>query len=134
MIIVSCIPCRLFIKSVFNFHEMLGIVELYNSLRKNIELIHNFLNFQEKTIFMAVFSAGLGELSLGDLSGHVLQGRRTFGHLDYRTPGFLQLRFSVATVFRFVARYARVRIEDSSRNRFVLNGIQGIVCFIVYSS
>ena len=31
---------------------------------------------------------------------------------------------SVATLFRFVARFARVRIEDSSRNRFVLNGIQ----------
>ena len=31
---------------------------------------------------------------------------------------------SVATLFRFVARFARVRIEDSSRNRFALNGIQ----------
>ena len=27
------------------------------------------------------------------------------------------LRFSVATLFRFVARFARVRIEDSSQNR-----------------
>ena len=27
-------------------------------------------------------------------------------------------------MFRFVARFARVRIEDSSRNRFTLNGIQ----------
>ena len=27
-------------------------------------------------------------------------------------------------MFRFVARFARVRIEDSSRNRFALNGIQ----------
>ena len=34
-----------------------------------------------------------------------------------------QLVFSVATLFRFVARFARVRIEDSSRNRFTLNGI-----------
>ena len=34
------------------------------------------------------------------------------------------LRFSVATLFRFVARFARVRIEDSSQNRFALNGIQ----------
>ena len=34
------------------------------------------------------------------------------------------LRFSVATFYRFVARFARVRIEDSSRNRFALNGIQ----------
>ena len=31
---------------------------------------------------------------------------------------------SVATLFRFVARFARVRIEDSSFNRFALNGIQ----------
>ena len=42
--------------------------------------------------------------------------------------------FIVATLFRFVARFARVRIEDSSRNRFALNGIQGIACFIVFSS
>ena len=27
-------------------------------------------------------------------------------------------------MFRFVARFARVRIEESSRNRFALNGIQ----------
>ena len=27
-------------------------------------------------------------------------------------------RFFVATLFRFVPRFARVRIEDSSRNRF----------------
>ena len=27
-------------------------------------------------------------------------------------------------MFRFVARFARVRIEDSSFNRFTLNGIQ----------
>ena len=32
--------------------------------------------------------------------------------------------FSVATLFRFVARFARVRIEDSNRNRFALNSIQ----------
>ena len=37
---------------------------------------------------------------------------------------FSELRFSVATLFRFVARFARVRIEDSSFNRFALNGIQ----------
>ena len=30
----------------------------------------------------------------------------------------------VANLFRFGARFARVRIEDSSRNRFALNGIQ----------
>ena len=34
------------------------------------------------------------------------------------------LRFSVATLFRFVARFARGRIEDSSFKRFALNGIQ----------
>ena len=44
------------------------------------------------------------------------------------------LRFSVATLFRFVARYVRVRIEDSTRNSFTLNGIQGIACFIVFPS
>ena len=37
---------------------------------------------------------------------------------------FFQIRFSVATLFRFVARFARVRIDDSSFNRFALNGIQ----------
>ena len=31
---------------------------------------------------------------------------------------------SVATLFQFVGRFARVRVEDSSRNRFALNGIQ----------
>ena len=41
---------------------------------------------------------------------------------------------SVATLFRFVARFARARIEDSSRNRFALNGIKGIACLIVFSS
>ena len=34
------------------------------------------------------------------------------------------LRISVDTLFRFVARFARVRIEDSSLNRCALNGIQ----------
>jgi len=36
----------------------------------------------------------------------------------------LASRFSVASLFRFVARFARVKIEDSSFNRFALNGIQ----------
>ena len=44
------------------------------------------------------------------------------------------LRFSVATLFGSVARFARVRIEDSSRNRLALNGIQRIACIIVFSS
>ena len=34
------------------------------------------------------------------------------------------LGFSVAMLFQFVARFARVKIEDSNRNRFALNGIQ----------
>ena len=42
-------------------------------------------------------------------------------------------RFSVATLFRFVARFGCVRIKDSSRKRFALNGIQRIACFIVFS-
>ena len=37
-----------------------------------------------------------------------------------------QLRCSVATLFPVVARFARVRNEDSSRNRFAVNGIQRI--------
>ena len=37
-------------------------------------------------------------------------------------------------MFRFETRFARGRIEDSSFNRFALNGIQGIACFIVFYS
>ena len=40
-------------------------------------------------------------------------------------------RFFVATLFRFVDRFARGRIEDYNRNRFALNGFQRIACFIV---
>ena len=54
-----------------------------------------------------------------------------FGTIFVR-PKRLQY-LSVATLFWFVARFARVRIEKSSRNRFVLNDIQGIACFIVYT-
>ena len=50
------------------------------------------------------------------------------GHFGAGTIGsqnfFFLICFSVATLFRFVARFARVRIEESSRNRFALNGIQ----------
>ena len=35
-----------------------------------------------------------------------------------------QFLFSVTTLFLFEPLFARVRIEDSSRNRFALNGIQ----------
>ena len=41
-----------------------------------------------------------------------------------KKKSFFQLRFSVATLFRFVARFAHVRIEDSSLTRFALTGIQ----------
>ena len=44
------------------------------------------------------------------------------------------LRFPVTTLFRFVDRFARGKSEDSSRNRFALNGIKIIACFIVFSS
>ena len=37
-----------------------------------------------------------------------------------------QLRFSVATLFRFVARFLRVRIVDSSWTRFALNAFKWI--------
>ena len=36
---------------------------------------------------------------------------------------FFKVRFSVATLFWLVALFVRVRIEDSSRNRFAFNGI-----------
>ena len=55
------------------------------------------------------------------------------GHFGARTF-FFQIRCSAATLFRFVARFARGRIEDSSFNRFALNGIREIACFIVFSS
>ena len=38
-----------------------------------------------------------------------------------------RLRYvSVAMLFRFVAHFARIRIEDSSQNMCALNGIEGI--------
>ena len=54
--------------------------------------------------------------------------RWTFRRRDYRAPElFFGIYFSVATLFRFVARFACF-------NRFALNGIQEIACFIVFSS
>ena len=52
------------------------------------------------------------------------------------THGIIKLPFLKrdTTLFRFVARFARVRIEESSRNRFALNSIQVITCFIFFSS
>ena len=64
------------------------------------------------------------DISAPDIWAPGLSGARTF----------FWISFSVATLFRFVASFTRVRIEDSSRKRFVLNGIQGIACFIVFSS
>ena len=59
------------------------------------------------------------------LWGRVRFGRWKFGRRDYRAPElFFYIHFSVATLFRFVARFARVRIENSSRNRFTLNGMK----------
>ena len=42
-----------------------------------------------------------------------------------------QHRFSVATFFQYIARFARVRIEDSGRNRFAFNSMQNN-CLIHY--
>ena len=68
---------------------------------------------------------GSGTFRLG--TGHL--GAGTIGLMNF----FFQIRFSVATLFRFAAHFAHVRIEDPSRSRFALNGIQGITCFIVFS-
>ena len=43
---------------------------------------------------------------------------------EVRVQNHFGTKRSVATLFRFVTRFARVRIEDSSRNRFALNCIQ----------
>ena len=59
---------------------------------------------------------------------------RWFFPRQFFSRQFFYLRFSVATLFWFVAHFARVRIENYSRNRSVPNGIQGIACFIVFSS
>ena len=65
-------------------------------------------------------------------------GHFVAGHFGDGTIGcqnfFSSIRFSVASLYRFVARFARDRIEDPSFNRFTLNGIQEIACFIVFSS
>merc|ERR1719154_167249 len=66
-------------------------------------------------------------------AGHFGAGHFGAGTIR-RQNFFFQIRCSAATLFRFVARFARGRIEDSSFNRFALNGIQEIACFIVFSS
>ena len=65
------------------------------------------------------------DISAPDNSAPGLSGAKTF---------FFDSLFYIATLFRFVVRFARGRIEDSSFNRFVLNGIQEIACFIASSS
>ena len=68
----------------------------------------------------------LGRVRFG--AGHF--GAGTIGRQNF----FFWIRFSVATLFQFVARFARGKIEDPCFNRFALNGIQEIACFIVFSS
>ena len=57
-------------------------------------------------------------------------------HQRWLSNGTVQNHFgtkrSVATLFRFVAHFTRVWIEDCNRNRFELNGIKKIACFIVF--
>ena len=48
---------------------------------------------------------------------------RSFSRRFFPRRFFFSFIF-LSTLFRFVARFARVRIEDSSFNRFALNGIQ----------
>ena len=43
--------------------------------------------------------------------------------MDFSQEEFTGHGFSVATLFQFVAHFARVRIQGSGRNRFALNGI-----------
>ena len=61
-------------------------------------------------------------------------GLGTFRRRDYQAPEllFFWIHFSVAMLFRFVARFARGMIEDPSFNRFTLKGIPEIACHIVF--
>ena len=56
-------------------------------------------------------------------------GLRTLVGTGLRSTAFKELP---ASSFWFIASFTRVRIEDSSRNRVALNGIQRITCFIVF--
>ena len=49
---------------------------------------------------------------------------RIFPLSDVAVQNHFGTKRLVATLFRLVACFARVRIEDYSRNRFTLNGIQ----------
>ena len=75
----------------------------------------NFLQWILHIIVFIIFSA-IYETRLSDITVQ--------NHFDTKR--------SVATLFRFVAYFGCVRIEDSSGNRFVLNGIQRIACFILF--
>ena len=55
-------------------------------------------------------------------------------HAGFFPAGLFQLIFFCSYGVSVCRSLARVRIEDFNRNRFALNGIQGIVCFIVFSS
>ena len=69
------------------------------------------------------------------LLGWVRFGAGHFGDgTIWRQNIFFKIHFSVARLFRFVARFACGRIEDPSFNRFALNGIKEIAFFIVFSS
>ena len=59
---------------------------------------------------------------VGVLKGHHVNGSPIKSPRKKKKKLFW-LRISIAALFRIVARFARVRIEDSSFNRFALNGI-----------
>ena len=84
-----------------------------------------------------VWAPPLGRRCLG--AGYLGAGHLGAGHLGACTIGHQVFCFVIASffcsyVFRFVVRFARIKIEDSSRNRFTFNGIQRIVCSIVIFS
>ena len=68
-------------------------------------------------MYCPLFSISQTVIAKQGWAGHVSAlpfGRRTLGHRDYLVPElFLQIRFSVATLFWFVVRFASVRIEDT---------------------
>ena len=109
--------CKMSI-SIFRIESMVGRSKGTTIWRISIPI---FLIEMCGRLGAAVWAPTIGRRRLG--AGHL-------GAWTIRYKVFFQLRFSVATLFQFVARFARVRIEDSNRNSFALNGIQGIACFI----
>ena len=61
--------------------------------------------------------------------------RRTFWRQDYRPSEllFLDLFFSAATLFRFVSRFARARIEDFSFRSTAFKELPASLFFLHYS-